>query len=135
MLKKRLNFSTKGDYEKKKKPQTNDDLIEAKILTYNLQVENNMATVVRNGLLSIRIAFLFYMAPNVSPWVGKLMMFVGATVITWSILMYSKHLMEIRSLLHYDDDPMPWNAYVWPVLCGLFSICIYSGSFEILLYQ
>ena len=70
---KRLKFSpvTKNDYEKNNKPQTNDDLIEAKIFTYNLQVENTLATMVRNGLLSIRIAFLFYMTPHVSPWIGK----------------------------------------------------------------
>lgn len=134
---KRLKFSpvTKNDYEKNNKPQTNDDLIEAKIFTYNLQVENTLATMVRNGLLSIRIAFLFYMTPHVSPWIGKLIMFVGATVIAWSVIMYAKNIMEIRSLLHYEDQMMPYNAYAWPILCGLFSICIYSGSFEILLYQ
>ena len=60
----------------------------------------HVATMVRNGLLSIRIAFLFYMTPHVSPWIGKLIMFVGATVIAWSVIMYAqKHVVEIRSLL------------------------------------
>ena len=133
MLKKRLKLiPTEHEYTKNNKPQTNDDLIEAKIFTYGLQVENTMATMVRNGLLSIRIAFLFYMHPHVSPWIGKLIMFTGATVIIWSIITYTKNLTEIRHLLNYSNEKLSWNAYVWPLLCSLFSICIYAGSFELL---
>ena len=133
MLKKRIGLiPNQSVYDKKDKPQTNDDLVEAKIFTYGLQVENTMATMVRNGLLSIRIAFLFYMSPHVSPWVGKLMIFTGATIIIWSIITYTKNLTEIRYLLNYSNENLNWNAYVWPILCSLLGICIYYGFFELL---
>ena len=133
MLKKRIALiPSQSVYDKKDKPQTNDDLVEAKIFTYGLQVENTMATMVRNGLLSIRIAFLFYMSPQVSPWVGKLMIFTGATIIIWSIVTYTKNLTEIRHLLNYSNENLNWNAYVWPILCSLLGICIYCAFFELL---
>lgn len=114
------------------KPQTNDDLVETKIFTYELQVENTLATMVRNGLLSIRIAFLFYLSPRASPWIGRLMMFVGATVIMWSTLMYTRNITLVRRLTHSTENKQTWNAYIWPILCMLFSICIYAGAFELL---
>tara|TARA_B110000908_G_C10267877_1_gene466515 strand:- start:12318 stop:12719 length:402 start_codon:yes stop_codon:yes gene_type:complete len=133
MLKKRLKLiPTVPLYVKEKKPETNDDLIQAKIFTYGLQVDNALATMVRNGLLSIRIAFLFYMHPQVSPWVGKSIMFLGATVILGAVLLYTRNVVEIVYLTQANKNIVPWSIYIWPILCSLFSIIIYVGSFELL---
>ena len=133
MLKKRLKLiPTDSLYNKNKKPETNDDLIQAKIFTYGLQVDNALATMVRNGLLSIRIAFLFYMHPHVSPWIGKSIMFIGATVILCGVILYTRNVVEIMYLTKATENIIPWSVYIWPVLCSLFSIVIYVGSFELL---
>ena len=88
--------------------------------------------MVRNGLLSIRIAFLFYMHPHVSPWVGKSIMFIGATVILCGVILYTRNVVEIMYLTKATENIIPWSVYIWPVLCSLFSIVIYVGSFELL---
>lgn len=130
MTSRSLYFGQSGAPVTVDRPKKNDDLVDAKIFTYQLQVENTLATWVRNGLLSIRIAFLFYMNSNNSSWVGKLVFFVGPTVILYAIAMYIMNRREVMRLTKTERQDA--NMYVWPVLSGLFSIALYASAFELL---
>tara|TARA_B110000879_G_C11128091_1_gene494771 strand:- start:1147 stop:1554 length:408 start_codon:yes stop_codon:yes gene_type:complete len=110
-------------------PKKNDDLVQVKIFTYNLQVENTLATWVRNGLLSIRIAFLFHTNESNSPWIGKLVFFVGPTVILWSVIMYILNTQTVARLTKSNKQAV--NMYIWPILASLFSAALYASAFEL----
>jgi hypothetical protein len=115
-----------------KRPKKNDDLVEAKIFSYKLQVEGTLATMVRNGLLSIRIAFLFLMNSSNSPWIGKVLLFVGPTVILWAMVMYIRNLQSIKHLTKTDrNSHEELSSYIWPFLTGIFVVCTYTGAFEL----
>jgi len=115
------------------RPKINDDLVEAKIFSYNLQVEGAMATMVRNGLLSIRIAYLFYdNAPDqLSLWISKFMFFVGPTVILWALVTYNKNLSVVKHLTKTDHRRhIKISSYIWSGLTGAFAFCCYAAAFE-----
>ncbi len=118
------------------RPPKNDDLVQVKIFTYNLQVENTLATWVRNGLLSIRIAFLFHMNENNSPWIGKFVFFVGPTVILWAVYMYVLNTRTVARLTNPVGKSKTISTYraanIWPILAALFSAALYASAFELL---
>tara|TARA_B110001450_G_scaffold256899_1_gene289352 strand:- start:995 stop:1405 length:411 start_codon:yes stop_codon:yes gene_type:complete len=117
------------------RPKKNDDLVEAKIFSYKLQVEGAMATMVRNGLLSIRIAYLFYdNAPDQIPlWISKFMFFVGPTVILWALVTYNKNLGIVKHLTKTDDHHhMEISSYIWSGLTGAFAFCCYAAALQVL---
>ena len=115
-----------------KRSQKNDDLTQVKIFTYNLQVENTLATWVRNGLLSIRIAFLFHTNENNSPWIGKFVFFVGPTVILWAVYMYVLNTRTVARLTTTQTISTYRAENIWPILASLFSAALYASAFELL---
>ena len=69
---------------------------QAKAFTYQLQIEAGLATWVRNGLLSIRIAFLAYETDTTA---GLAMMFTGGLLILWSVVSYLFNIQLLHKLL------------------------------------
>jgi hypothetical protein len=121
--------------KKDERPKKNDDLVEAKIFSYKLQVEGAMATMVRNGLLSIRIAYLFYdSAPDeISSWISKFMFFIGPTVILWALITYNKNLQTVKHLTRTEHrQHVEITSYVWSTLTGAFAFCCYAAAVQAL---
>lgn len=70
----------------------------AKAYSYQLQAEGNLATWIRNALLSIRIAFLFYKDADEKP-VGYWIMITGALLAFAAVYSYVKNIFTIQTLL------------------------------------
>ena len=112
---------------------------QAKAFTYQLQIEAGLATWVRNGLLSIRIAFLAYETDSTT---GLAMMFTGGLLILWSVVSYLFNIQLLHKLLpatlkknaksNARKGPLPrgcvdpqWAlAGAWPLFALVFGIII-----------
>ena len=62
------------------------------------------------------------MNSNNSSWVGKLVFFVGPTVILYAIAMYIMNRREVMRLTKTERQDA--NMYVWPVARRVFCISL-----------
>ena len=84
------------------KRKTNDDLVDAKIFTYKLQVENHLATWTRNALLGTNVGIAIYNQGSQS--IGRFVIAMALFVMAWALFTYVSNFQRWQSLTAFEQE-------------------------------
>ena len=98
------------------KRKTNDDLVDAKIFTYKLQVENHLATWTRNALLGTNVGIAIYNHGSQS--IGRFVIATALFVMAWALFTYVSNFKTWQSLTGVEQETTGRRA-VFVFVCAL----------------
>ena len=76
--------------------QSNEGLVQAKIFTYKLQVENHLATWTRNALLATNVGIAIY--NQGSQRIGQFVIATAVCVLAWALFTYLSNFNTWQTL-------------------------------------